>query len=78
MNKRIFNIKDKWLEIVFKTLINLNGAAKYKSIYEEVLRIAPDKCANNQYWKARVRATIQSSSSDSKYFKPMNKDLFFH
>ncbi|MDK2819424.1 MAG: HNH endonuclease [Mycoplasmataceae bacterium] len=76
MNHKIFNIKDKWLEIVYQALINLNGTAKYNSIYQEVLKIAPDKCANNQHWKSRVRATIQWSSSDSKYFKPINKDLF--
>ena len=76
MNKDNFNVKSKWLEIVYQALINLNGAAKYKSIYEEVLKIAPDKCANNTNWEARVRATIQSSSSDSKYFDPGKKDLF--
>ena len=37
MNDKIFNTKDKWLEIVYQALINLNGAGKYESIYDEVL-----------------------------------------
>ncbi len=76
MNDKIFNAKDKWLEIVYQALINLNGAGKYESIYDEVLRIAPEKCANNKNWKGRVRGTIQSSSSDSEDFNPKGTDLF--
>ena len=67
--------KNTWLEIIYQALINLNGAAKYQSIYQEVLKLAPEKCELNENWQARVRATIQSSSSDSKDFKK-KQDLF--
>ena len=75
MKQKIFTTKDTWLEIVYQALINLNGASKYQPIYDEVLRIAPDKCQLNNNWQARVRATIQSSSSDSQDFNN-GKDLF--
>ncbi len=68
--------KNTWLEIVYKALINLNGASKYQPIYDEVLRIAPDKCKANPSYENTIRRTIQSRSSDSLTYKPSNKDLF--
>ncbi len=76
MKQKIFTTKDTWLEIVYQALINLNGAGKYKSIYGEVLKIAPEKCANNQNWTAAVRQTIEKSSSDSEVFNTKKPDLF--
>ena len=68
--------KNTWLKIVYKALINLNGASKYQPIYDEVLRIAPDKCKVNPSYENTIRRTIQSRSSDSLTYKPSNKDLF--
>ncbi len=72
------NQKNTWLDITYKALINLNGAGKYKSIYKEVFVIAPDKCNGNPNWKASVRRTIETHSSDSSFFdkKGRYKDLF--
>ena len=76
MKQKIFTTKDTWLEIVYQSLINLNGAGKYKSIYAEVLSLAPEKCANNQNWTASVRQTIEKNSSDSEVFNTKKPDLF--
>ena len=70
------NQKNTWLEIAYQALINLNGRGQLNSIYEEVFRIAPDKCNGNKSWKSAVRDRIQKHSSDSKTFKRTNQDLF--
>jgi hypothetical protein len=47
-----------WFSVV-KIAIKSYGDSELKPIYDMVARIAPDKVANNQFWKEKVRQKLQ-------------------
>ena len=63
-----------WLEYIIEALNNLVGVATYPQIYEEIQRIRKE--AFTKSWKASVRATIESFSSDSMRYNQKN-DVFY-
>ena len=56
-------------------LENLGGDSSYYGLYNEIMRIRPDPFPPS--WKAIVRRTIETHSSDSENFHEGNADLFY-
>lgn len=50
-----------WKVIVKQSLIELGGEADLSRIYEKVAQNAPDRLANNNNWKAKVRQTLNQN-----------------
>lgn len=63
-----------WLEYIIEALNNLGGVATYPQIYEEIRRIRKEPYTKS--WKASVRATIESFSSDSMRYN-QKSDIFY-
>jgi hypothetical protein len=64
-----------WLDWIVKAFENLGGKASYYRLYNEILRIRPEPFPKT--WKAIVRRTIETHSSDSENFRSGNDDLFY-
>lgn len=71
-----------WLELVIRALKSLDGEGSYQGhpgIYSHVERIARENGFHlSNEWKATTRQIIESHSSDSKNYRPKNKDVFKH
>lgn len=65
----------RWLDWIVTALSNLGGNASYFNLYKEIARIRPGPLPDS--WKAIIRRTIETHSSDSHNFTPGNDDLFF-
>lgn len=55
----IVGISPTWLEVVKIAIRNTGSATDLAPIYEAVERMAGDKIANNQHWKAKIRQQVQ-------------------
>ncbi|WP_145320244.1 HNH endonuclease [Paenibacillus xylanexedens] len=65
-----------WLEDIIQAFHNLNGLAPYPVLYEEVQKIRDTPMPKS--WKAIIRRTIETNSSDSKVFSGNQKDDLFY
>lgn len=54
----IVGVSPTWISVVSIAVRNF-GDKELKPVYEMVERIAPDKVAANQHWKAKIRQVIQ-------------------
>lgn len=54
----VVGVSPTWISVV-TIAIRHCGDAELKPVYEMVERIAPDKVANNQHWKEKIRQQIQ-------------------
>lgn len=54
----VVGVSPKWISVV-TIVVNQVGDQDLKPVYDMVERLAPDKCAKNQNWKAKVRQQIQ-------------------
>ncbi|MBT2740543.1 HNH endonuclease [Bacillus sp. ISL-77] len=63
-----------WLEDTIAALINLGGVSPYQALYDEIERIRKEPLPPN--WKASVRRTIETYSSDSEVFNG-KRDFFY-
>lgn len=55
----VVKVSPSWKHVVSIAITRLNGKASVHKIYEVVERIAPDRIAKNQHWKAKVRQKLQ-------------------
>jgi len=61
----IVGISPKWISVV-SIAVKQFGDDELKPVYDMVERIAPDKVAKNQHWKAKVRQQIQLIRKNTK------------
>lgn len=67
----VIDYSDKtWKFIVEKAMADLNGEGELKSIYDTVIKLAPDKVRNNLHFKEKIRQTLQ------KYFDNIDKGVW--
>ena len=65
----------RWVDYIKSALENLGGWATYDDLYAELKRIRQDNFT--QSWKATVRNSVESNSSDSENWSPKRPDLFY-
>jgi len=63
-----------WREWIVAAFRELGGSATYEQLYERIRLIRPGPFTSE--WKATVRRTIETYSSDSENYSPGNPDLF--
>lgn len=66
----IVGISPSWKSVVTIALSRLNGTAHLQAIYDVVELIAPDKIERNQFYKEKIRQTLQN------YFTRINKGIY--
>lgn len=66
----VVGISPSWKSIVSIALGSLKNEASLNQVYDLVERIAPDKVAVNQHFKAKVRQTLQT------YFTRIGKGIY--
>lgn len=55
----VVGISPTWKSVVSIAINGLNGSGQLQEIYDLVERIAPDKVEKNQYYKEKIRQTLQ-------------------
>lgn len=66
--------KKQWVDWIRDAMGNLGGSSSYQELYEEIQRIHPGPLT--PAWKATVRRTIETNSSDSDNYRENNPDIF--
>ena len=66
--------RKRWVDWIYEAMMNLGGSASYTELYEEIQKIHPGPLTKS--WKATVRRTIETYSSDSDNYRENNPDLF--
>ncbi|AOW75595.1 hypothetical protein A3Q34_01080 [Colwellia sp. PAMC 20917] len=64
-----------WIDYVVQAMENLGGESDYSDLYDEVEKLKKGDLTPS--WKATVRNTVESYSSDSDNWSPTRADLFF-
>lgn len=54
-------LKGTWRSVIGLVMQRLGGKAQLSDIYAEVARAAPEKCASNPSWQAKVRQVLNST-----------------
>jgi hypothetical protein len=67
-------LKKTWLEWIVEAMKDLGGEASLTDLYERLRLIRQEPFSKE--WKATVRKTIESHSSDSENFTEGSDDLF--
>lgn len=68
------SVKKTWCDWIVDAFRELGGTATYHQLYEKIRQIRPGPFTSE--WKATVRRTIETYSSDSENYSPANPDLF--
>jgi hypothetical protein len=66
----IIGFSAAWKSVVSIVLSRLGGSADLQTIYNWVETVAPDKVKNNQYFREKVRQTLQ------KHFLKINRGVY--
>lgn len=73
-------MSDTWLEMVIRTMVELEGGGPYEEIYKKFSEIYPQKVAEVKDYTAHIRGTIESFSSHCERYRnnksKNKKDLF--
>lgn len=64
----------RWVDEIYKALVDLDGAARYADLYEYVEKTT--KRDLTPHWKATIRRTVETYSRDSANFA--GEDMFEH
>ncbi|MEZ0247109.1 MAG: hypothetical protein ACAH09_10780 [Methylophilaceae bacterium] len=67
-------MKKAWIDYIVDAMIALDGNAVYEDLYYKISLIHPGPLSKE--WKATVRRTIETHSSDSDNFREGYRDLF--
>ncbi|MFL1022929.1 HNH endonuclease [Vibrio parahaemolyticus] len=65
----------RWIDYVVQAMENLGGEAAYSDLYAEIEALKGGNLTKS--WKATVRNTVESYSSDSDNWTPSRDDLFY-
>ncbi|MCZ2369113.1 hypothetical protein [Vibrio diabolicus] len=65
----------RWIDYVVQAMENLGGEAAYSDLYTEIEALKGGNLTKS--WKATVRNTVESYSSDSDNWTPSRDDLFY-
>lgn len=68
-------LKKTWCDWIRQALQDLGGEANYDSLYHRLLEIRTESFSKE--WKATVRRTVETYSSDSDNYRESNPDLFY-
>lgn len=63
-----------WREWIVEAMLVLGGSAVYDDLYHQIQLIHPGPLSKQ--WKATVRNTIETHSSDSDNFRENSQDIF--
>lgn len=64
----------RWLDWIVEAMRELDGKAYYPDLYKQIEKNHPGPLSRE--WKATVRRTVETYSSDSDNYKESNKDIF--
>lgn len=68
-------MKKTWCDWIEQAIGELGGKTSYDRLYARLQEIRPDPFTKE--WKATVRRTVETNSSDSDNYRENNPDLFY-